>query len=113
MTSVVFFRDGSSHFVGFTMSGHSGYACEGHDIVCSALSACCELVLAQLCDSFGFDVCVNVDPKTASVGCDTRKSGTTKESLDIISNLLDGFYRTSSEIQKQYPRFVKCSITEV
>jgi uncharacterized protein YsxB (DUF464 family) len=113
MTSVVFLKDSSSQFVGFSVSGHSGYAVEGSDIVCSAVSSCCELVLNQLCDSFGFDIDVSIDPENAAVGCDSRKEGISKESKIIISNVLDGFYRTVNDIVKEYPRFIKCSITEV
>ena len=113
MTSVVFFKDHSSCFVGFSLKGHSGYADEGGDIVCAGLSSCCEMVLNQLSDSFGFDVDITIDQKTAAVGCDSRKCGTVKESRETISKIIDGFYRTVSDIEKQYPRFVKCSITEV
>jgi len=113
MTSVVFLKDRSSCFVGFTMKGHSGYADEGDDIVCAGLSSCCEMVLSQLIDCFGYDVDVTIYQKTAAVGCDSRRCGTVKESRETISKIIDGFYRTVSDIEKQYPRFVKCSITEV
>ena len=113
MTSVTFLKDRNDLFVGFSMKGHSGYSHEGSDIVCAGLSACCEMILNQLCDSFAFDVKVTVDEKTAAVGCDSRNGGTVKESQETISKIIDGFYRTVSDIQNQYPRFVKCSITEV
>ncbi len=112
MTSVIFSRD-SSGFIGFTVSGHSGYADEGSDIVCAAVSSCCELVLNQLCDSFGFDIDVTVDPERAFVGCDSRKAHAKNNSRDIISSVIDGFYRTVKDIENQYPQFVKCTITEV
>ena len=113
MTSVTFLKDQNGFLVGFSMKGHSGYADAGSDIVCAGLSACCEMILNQLCDSFSFDVKVTVDEKTAAVGCDARNCGTVKESQETISKIIDGFYMTVSDIQKQYPRFVKCSITEV
>ena len=113
MTGVIFFRDSSSRYVGFSVSGHSGYADEGSDIICSAISSCCELVLNQLCDSFGYEIDVTVDPKRTFVGCDSRKACLSNESRDIISSVIDGFYRTASDIEKQYPSFIKCTITEV
>ncbi|MBR5552808.1 MAG: ribosomal-processing cysteine protease Prp [Clostridia bacterium] len=112
MTSVIFSRD-SFGFVGFSVSGHSGYAEEGSDIVCSAISSCCELVLNQLCDSFGYNIDVTIDPKRTYIGCDSRNVCQCKESRQIVSGIIDGFYRTVSDISKQYPRFVKCTITEV
>lgn len=112
MTSVIFLRDRTAGFVGFRISGHSGYADAGSDIVCSAVSACCELVLNQLCDSFGCRVGVKIDPENADVECDAR-SVTDTQSRYVADKVLDGFYRTVSDMQKEYPRFVQCSITEV
>ena len=113
MTNIVFFRDSSQRFSGFFVKGHSGYAAEGCDIVCAAVSSCCELILNQLCDSFGFDISTEIDPAIAAVGCDSRNAAVSEESRVIISRIIDGFYRTAADLEKQYPRFIKCSITEV
>ncbi len=113
MTSVTFLKDRTDKFVGFSMEGHSGYAKEDSDIVCASLSACCEMVLNLLCDSFSYKVKVTVDRKNAAVGCDSRNCGTVKESQETISKIINGFYMTVKDVEKQYPRFVKCSITEV
>lgn len=113
MTHIVFFRDRSSRFIGFSVSGHSGYADEGSDIVCAAVSACTELVLNQL-DGFGCDTDCTVDPESASVRCEISfASEATNESRNIVHTLLDGFCRTMKDTADEYSRFLKCTITEV
>lgn len=39
MIRAVLYRDGAGLFTGFSVKGHSGYAEEGSDIVCAAVSA--------------------------------------------------------------------------
>ena len=39
MTEVTFYRNSEGEFTGFRADGHSGYAEEGEDIVCAAISA--------------------------------------------------------------------------
>ena len=38
MTTVTFYTEGSE-ITGFEIKGHTGFACEGEDIVCSAISS--------------------------------------------------------------------------
>lgn len=38
MINVTIFRNSNSDYVGFKSEGHSGYAEEGHDIICSAVT---------------------------------------------------------------------------
>lgn len=113
MTRAIFYRAPSHRFVGFSVRGHAGYAPEGSDIVCAAVSACTELVLNQLCDSFGFDADCTVDPDGALVECILSRSPQSPDYPEAACLLLDGFYRTVSELASRYPRFLKCTITEV
>ncbi len=116
MTSVVFSRDASVGFVGFSVSGHSGYAEEGGDIVCSAISSCTELVLNQL-DAFGIVYELAIDSRNADVRCFFKKVSNDckndQEPQRLFSVILEGFHKTVDDISKEYPRFVKCTITEV
>ncbi len=38
MTEISFYKDSEDQFTGFKCTGHSGYADEGSDIVCAAVS---------------------------------------------------------------------------
>ena len=49
MTKVVIFKS-KSHILGFEISGHSGYAEEGSDIVCSAISSISQMVVVGIKD---------------------------------------------------------------
>lgn len=52
MIRAVLYRDGAARLVGFSIRGHSGYAEEGSDIVCAAVS-----VLAITCINSLESVC--------------------------------------------------------
>ncbi len=39
MIEAVFYKDKTDKYIGFSVSGHAGYAKKGQDIVCSAVSA--------------------------------------------------------------------------
>lgn len=39
MTKVTFYQNSDLEYVGFTVEGHAGFADEGEDIICSAISA--------------------------------------------------------------------------
>ena len=41
MIRVVFYKDSKDEYIGFSLSGHAGYAKAGQDIVCAAVSALC------------------------------------------------------------------------
>ena len=56
MTNITFYKTNNS-FVGFRVSGHSGYAEEGSDIVCAGISVwqlilLIPLILLQMTSSF-------------------------------------------------------------
>jgi len=39
MIEAVFYKDATDKYIGFSVSGHAGYAKRGQDIVCAAVSA--------------------------------------------------------------------------
>ena len=39
MTRVTFYQNSNHEYIGFTVEGHAGYADEGEDIICAAISA--------------------------------------------------------------------------
>ena len=53
MTVFKFKSDKDGHITGFSMSGHSGYAEEGSDILCSAMSSCVQMIELGLIDVLG------------------------------------------------------------
>jgi len=57
--------NGREYLCGFTLSGHSGYADEGSDIVCAAVSSCAMLTANTISESFGIDARVSSDSENA------------------------------------------------
>ena len=66
MTTVTFHSEGS-RIVGFEVKGHSGYAPEGEDIVCAAITSAVRLVECAVNDVLGLEASVKVRQKDASI----------------------------------------------
>ncbi len=99
MTSVTFFTK-SGNLSGFEITGHSGFAGSGNDILCAALSAMTSLV-ATVMESSGvrhtFETDENI-PKALLLTEDTTR---------ITENLLSGLYREVLELAKEYPKHIR------
>ena len=66
MTTVTFQTEGS-RIVGFEVKGHSGYAPEGEDIVCAAITSAVRLTECAVNDVLGLGAAVKVKEKDASI----------------------------------------------
>ena len=66
MTTVTFYSEGS-RVTGFEVRGHSGYAPEGEDIVCAAVTSAVRLVECAVNDVLGLEASVKVHQKDASI----------------------------------------------
>lgn len=102
MIKVKFFER-QNKFVGFESSGHSGYAEEGSDIVCSAVSAL--LLNAEM----GLREVLKLKLKTS------QKDGYSR--LELLSEpteaselLLETTFRSLKNISKGYKGFVKVEL---
>ena len=66
MTTVSFHTE-ESRIVGFDVKGHSGYAEEGSDIVCAAITSAVRLVECSLNDVLGLGAAVKVNEQSAKI----------------------------------------------
>ena len=66
MTTVTFHSEGR-RIVGFEVKGHSGYAPEGEDIVCAAITSAVRLTECAVNDVLGLEAPVKVREKDASI----------------------------------------------
>ena len=66
MTTVTFHTEGS-RIVSFEVQGHSGYAPEGEDIVCAAVTSAVRLAECAVNDVLGLEAAVKVKEKDASI----------------------------------------------
>ena len=60
--------------LGFIISGHSGYAEEGSDIVCSAISSLSQMVCVGLENVLNLKPTIEIDEKKAYLSCRLPKN---------------------------------------
>ena len=101
MTTVTFLTEGS-RITGFDAAGHSGYADEGEDIVCAAITSTVRLIECILNDVMGLCASVKVNEKTATISLRLPGSlGETAEST--CQTLLTGMMVYLSELHNEFP----------
>ena len=103
MTKVeIFNHDGRIH--GFSVSGHSGYAEEGSDIVCAAVSAAVTFAECTINDVLGNHANTKVkeeEPRitlTLPAACDDE---------DAVQAVLTGFLLTVCSLRAHYPEYLE------
>ena len=101
MTRLVVFKNGE-HLIGFSCSGHSGYANAGEDIVCAAISTAVQLVISYFCKYHNDDVDVTVNEQDALMELRCKKSF---ESADRQISVLSDFALQLSEEYSDYFTF--------
>lgn len=101
MTTVTFYTEGR-RITGFDAAGHSGFAVEGEDIVCAAVTSAVRLVECVLNDVMGICAAVKIDEKTAFISL--RIPGSLGPSAEeSCQTLLAGMMVYLSELHNEYP----------
>jgi len=109
MTTVAFHLEGS-RIVGFEVKGHSGYADEGNDIVCAAVTSAVRLCECAINDVLGLEASVKVRQKDASISLKLPGGlGQTNEST--CQALLTALMVYLTELHEEYPENI--SVLEV
>ena len=109
MTTVTFHSEGS-RIVGFQVEGHSGYAPEGEDIVCAAITSAVRLVECAVNDVLGLEASVKVREKDASITLRLpSRLGQTNEST--CQTLLAALMVHFVQLAEEYPDHI--SVLEV
>ena len=101
MTTIIFHSEGS-RIIGFDSQGHSGYAEEGSDIVCAAISSTIGLVEAIINDVLGLAAAVKVREADAYISLRLPGSlGPTAEST--CQALLTGLMVYLAQLHDEFP----------
>lgn len=96
--------------VGFEVKGHSGYAVQGEDIVCAAVTSAVRLVECTINDVLGLHATVKVREKDASISLKLPQGlGQTNEST--CQSLLSGLMVYLVTLCEEYPEHI--SVLEV
>ena len=103
MTRCEFFTEGD-RIPGFSISGHSGYAEAGQDIVCAAISAVVTMAEATINDVCGAKAKVRVKDEqpritlTLPVSCDEEET---------VQAVLAGMMLTLISLRDDYPDYIE------
>ena len=103
MTKVEFFRDGA-RITGFSVSGHSGYAEAGTDIVCAAISAVVGMTEATINDVCGGKAKVRVKEADARITLTLPAACDEEESIQAV---LTGMMLYLMNLRDDYPDFIE------
>ncbi len=104
MTKILIFEKENKIYA-FQVKGHSGYAEEGSDIVCSAISTATQMALIGLKEVLNLDVESDMREGYLSV----RLNADDVEN-EIAQNLLRTMEITLESIVKEYSKFVKMEV---
>ena len=89
---------------GFSVSGHSGYAEAGQDIICAAISAVVTMAEATINDVCGAKAKVRVKEEDARVTLTLPASCDEEESVQAV---LAGMMLTLIGMRDDYPDFIE------
>ena len=103
MTKCEFFTE-EDRITGFSISGHSGYAEAGKDIVCAAISAIVTLAEATINDVCGAKAKVRVKEADARITLTLPTSCDEEESVQAV---LAGMMLTLIGLRDDYPDYIE------
>ena len=103
MTKVVIKRDLSGSIKGLSINGHSGYAKEGQDIICSAISVTAYTAAGALEDLAGLGGCYSEDDGHMVISLPSKMTAQQKATAGIIlETTAIGF----KQIELSYSKYV-------
>ena len=105
MTTITFRSEGN-RITGFDSIGHSGYAEEGSDIVCAAISSTISLVVATINDVLGLAASVKVRESDASISF-RLPGGLGQTAESTCQALLTGLMLYFTELHDEYPENIE------
>ena len=103
MTKCEFFTE-NDRITGFSVSGHSGYAEAGADVVCAAVSAVVTMAEATINDVCGAKAKVRVKDADARV---TLTLPASCDEVESVQAVLAGMLLTLCSLRDDYPDYIE------
>ena len=103
MTRCEFFTE-DDRITGFSVSGHSGYAEAGSDIVCAAISAIVTMAEATINEVCGAKAKVRVKDEQARI---TLTLPTSCDEEETVQAVLSGMMLTLLSLREDYPDYIE------
>ena len=98
------FFDREGRITGFSVSGHSGYAEAGADVVCAAVSAAVTFADATIRDVLGESAQTKVDDGNAAVTLTLPAKCDNEEAVQAV---LTGMMLTLGALRDDYPDYIE------
>lgn len=95
-----------SRIVGFDVKGHSGWAEEGEDIVCAAVTSAIRLVECTINDVMGLCAAVKIREKDAQIVF-RLPGGLSTAAESTCQNLLTGLMVYLTQLHDEYPENIE------
>ena len=108
MTKIVFYKHGED-FVRITSEGHTGYACQGEDIVCAALSALLQGASLGILKVVGVKADYRVDENKGSLSL-SLPDHIGEEKKHDCNVILKTLYESVSDLQKGYSKHIEVEV---
>ena len=102
------FMTKAGELVGFSVSGHAGYADAGEDIVCAAVSSAVQLTANGITEILGLSASVEAEGDTVSLRLQSESLGGRGAAA-----FLEALKLHLSVLAEDYPTNVKVTCTEV
>ena len=103
MTRCEFFTE-DDRITGFSVSGHSGYAEAGSDVICAAITAIVTMAEATINDVCGAKAKVRVKEEDARI---TLTLPTSCDEEDAVQAVLAGMLLTLCSLREDYPDYIE------
>ncbi len=104
MIKITIFKK-DNFIVGYQVKGHSGYAQEGQDIVCSGVSVASQMTLLGLKEILNLKVESNMEDGFLVVWLDSKDFQNQSAQVLLLS-----MEKTLEDIAKNYSKFVKMEV---
>ena len=107
MIRTKFFTDADGKLLGFSITGHSGMAEEGSDILCAAVSSAAYMTANTVLEI------LRITPVTLRVDDGDMLFRVTERDARDCKDLFSGFKLHLLGLEEQYPEYLRVRYTEV
>ncbi len=110
MTKIKFFKK-ENFLIGFEISGHTGYAEAGNDIVCSATSSMAQMCVLGLERVLKIKLNVKKNEKIGYLLCRLSKNATEYE-INKSQDWLETLKISLEDVAKDYKKYIKMEVED-
>lgn len=106
MINIEFYVSADGHLLGFGINGHSGYATQGNDIVCAAVSSAAIMTANIITDVLNLETELVTDDGNMSLKISPFDASKCRDTLL-------GFKLHMLQLEEQYSKFINVNYMEV